>query len=143
MKKQYVNIYVSHLGKIMSNYSLLGVCLMLIILLATALSAFYYCLAFIIAFLAVIFTLGIVLYSNPEFIPSLFNAGDNMVAITTKACGAFPYLFGITFATSLVSLILLCTQKENKSVTRIVFSSIILALTVIFGLIFFLGGAGK
>lgn len=140
MNKKYASVYANHLGKILSNYSIVGLSLMILVVLSSFLSALYFILAFIISFIVVVVTFGLIFVSNPEFISNLFGKSEDIERILKIFANAFPYLFGITVATSLVSLILLCLNKEKRSTSKIVFSSLVLALTLIFGIIFLLGG---
>ena len=137
MKKTYANIYCGHLGKIMSNYSIVGVSIMLAILLGTLISAF--CIVFIV----VILSIGMVFIASPNFIPNLLNSGDGIMTFITSCYVAYPYLFGITIATSVTSLVLLCLQKDKKPIGRIVLTSIIIAITLALGIVYFCGGMGK
>lgn len=140
MNNKYGKIYASHLGTILSNYSILGSIFMLLVVLGSFLSGLYFLLAFVFAFVLVAITFGLIFVSNPEIITNLFKTGDNLTQILNICAKAFPYVFGITLGASIISLILLCLNKEKRSTKRIVFSSIILGLVLILGLIFFLGG---
>lgn len=140
MNKEYSNIYLAHFTKILSNYSILGTVLMLLILLGTVFFALYYIFAFVASVLLIVCTLGLVFISNPKIFGDIFNASVGMEKLLRYSHSAFPYIFGITMVVSIISLILLCVQKENRSVPRIVFSSCIIAISLIVGLIYLLGG---
>lgn len=143
MKKTYANIYCGHFAKIMSNYSIVGVSIMIAILLGTLVSALWYALAFCIVFIVVIFSIGMVFIASPNFIPNLLNSGDGMMTFITSCYVAYPYLFGITIATSVTSLVFLCVKKDKKPIGRIVLTSIIIAITLALGIVYFCGGMGK
>lgn len=143
MKKIYTNIYCEHFCKIMSNYSIVGASIMLAILLGTLVSALWYVLAFCIVVFIVIFSVGLVFVASPNLIPNLLNSGDGMMSFVTSCYVAYPYLFGITLATSITSLVLLCVQKGQKPVGKIVLISVIIAITLALGIVYFCGGMGK
>lgn len=140
MNKKYAGIYTNYLRTILSNYSILGLSFLIFVVLGTVLTAVYYFIAFFIAFIIIVCTFGLIFLKSPETISSLFKAGDNMTLILEICSKAFPYVFGITLASSVTVLILLCTNKEKRSTSRIVFASIITGLTLIFGLIYLFGG---
>lgn len=139
MNKRYLDIYASHFGKIMSNYAIVGLSAMLLILVGTIVSAMISVLCVMFGILLIFATLGLVLVTNKNFISEMFNSGSHLLEITTSLYKFFPYLFGITLGASIISLIVLCLQKDQRSTGRIVASSIILALTVVAGFVFFLG----
>ena len=116
---------------------------MLAILLGTLISALWYVLAFFIVFIVVIFSIGTIFIYSPGFVSSLLNSGDGMMTFITSCYIAYPYLFGITIATSVTSLVLLCLQKDKKPIGRIVLTSIIIAITLALGIVYFCGGMGK
>lgn len=140
MKKKYNSLYQLHFGKIMFNYSVVGLVLMTLIWLGSMLSALYFVLAVFIAFFSIICTCGLVFLTSPGFISGLFNNGEKLITVITKMYIAFPYIFGITIGASVLSIIFLSIQKEKRSVVKIVVSSIILGLSLIVGLVFLLSG---
>lgn len=140
MNKKYASIYTKHLGTILSNYSIIGFSFILLVIFGTFLSGLYTLLAFIFSFIIVVVTFGLIFVSNPELLSKLFSASDDFAFILKLCAKAFPYVFGITLASSIIALILLCINKEKRSVSRIVFASIITGLTLILGLIYLFGG---
>ena len=140
MNKKYLNIYTLHFGKILSNYSILGICFMSLIMLSTVLTALYYVFSFVIVVSTIIFTVGTIFVIKPNFIGDMFAGGDTMVNITKALNKAFPYVLGFTLAFAITALVLLCVQKEKKSTAKIVVSSVIIGLAVVLSLVFFLGG---
>lgn len=143
MNKTYENMYFTRFGKIMFNYSIAGLCLMAAIIFCTIFSALYYVLGAFFAFIVIIFTVGTIFITVPDFFSRVMGGGEALVMLTTKAFQIFPYVLGVTFVTSIISLILLCLQKEKRSVPRIVTSSIILGLTIIGGIFYLCGGFGQ
>lgn len=140
MNKKYLNIYALHFGKILFNYSILGIVLLCVILLSPFAAAFYYAIAFTIALALIIVTFGTIFVNHADLISSLISGGDNINKMLEICFKAFPYLLGITIGFSVIALVIACVQKEKKMTVRIVVSSIILALCVAAALIFYLVG---
>ena len=143
MNKTYSDMYLTRFGKIMSNYSIAGLCVMAAIIFSTIFSGLYYVLGIFFAFAVIIFTVGTIFITVPDFFSRVAGGGEALVTLSAKAFQIFPYALGVTFVTSIISLVLLCLQKEKRSVPRIVASSIILALTIIGGIVYFSGGLGQ
>lgn len=135
MVKNYQSIYCNHFGKIMFNYTILGLSIMVVILLGTILSAMYFIISFFLGLLIIIASLGTIFVISPNYISNLLQGGESFIGFITSLYVAFPYIFGITCAASLVSLILECVQKNGRSKGRIITSSIIFALTLIVGIV--------
>lgn len=140
MNKKYAGIYINHLRTILANYSIIGLSFLIFVAFGTILASLYYFMAFLLAFIIIVCTLGLIFLKSPETISGLFGVGDNITLILEICSKAFPYVFGITLASSVTSLVLLCVNKEKRSTSRIVFASIIIGLTLIFGLIHLFGG---
>lgn len=132
-----------HFGKIMFNYSVVGLILMALIWLGSMLSALYFVLAFFIAFFSIILTCGLVFLTMPGFVPGLFNNGEKLLSVIADLYKAFPYVFGITIFTSIMSIIFLSIQKEKRSKSKIIVASITLGLTLIVGLVFLISGGAN
>lgn len=132
-----------HFGKIMFNYSAVGLILMALIWLGSMLSALYFVLAFFIAFFSIILTCGLVFLTMPGFVPGLFNNGEKLLSVIADLYKAFPYVFGITIFTSIMSIIFLSIQKEKRSKSKIIVASITLGLTLIVGLVFLISGGAN
>ncbi len=140
MNKTYASIYADHFGKITSNLSIFGVSLMAIILLGSIISILFYVFSLFLAFIIIITTMGTIFISYPNFIHDMVNVNGALPKISMACLNAFPYIFGVTLAMSIISLVFLCIDKDRRSVPRIVFSCIILGLVVVFGVLFLLGG---
>lgn len=142
MNKTYASIYSGHFGKIMSNLSIFGVALMAMILLSSVVYIFFFMFSLFLAFAIIVATFGTIFIAYPDFIQKMVNMNGSANAITLACYKAFPYIFGVTLITAIVSLVFLCIDKERRSVPRIVFSSVIIGLIIIIGLIYLLGGLG-
>ena len=142
MKNNYANIYTAHFGKIASNLTIFGICLMIAILLGTVLSMMFSVLMFFLSFLLIVSTLGLVLLSNPGIVKDWFS-NSGMLAFAGECLKAFPYIWGATFAVSVISLITLCLQKAERTTGRIVFSSIMVGLSIILGIVYLVSGGAN
>ena len=143
MNKKYASIYTAHFGKIASNVTIFGLSIMIAILLGTILSMMFSVLMIFLAFIIVITSLGIIFLAQPNFFDNLFSGTDVAIAFAGKCLQAFPYIWAVTFAMSITSLVTLCLQKEERSTGRIVFSSIMVGLSVILGIIYLVSGGAK
>ena len=142
MKNNYANIYTAHFGKIASNLTIFGICLMIAILLGTILSMMFSVLMFFLSFILIISTLGLIILTNPGILKDWFS-NSSMLAFAGECLKAFPYIWGATFAMSIISLITLCAQKAERTTGRIVFSSIMVGLSIILGIIYLVSGGAN
>ena len=144
MKIKYNNIYVSHLGNICSNYSILGVVLMGLVLLSSVLSFMFYFFTFALGVLLVVFTVGIIFAIDKDLVHWLFVDSVSVMTKVVSICyKLFPYVLAVTLVMSVASLIILCCQKHTKSTTRKVVAIVGIVLSVVFGIIYLSMGLGK
>lgn len=120
---------LSRLGVILSNYAILG----LIIMCSTFMFFILYACFYIVLIFLTIATLGLIYVIAPGF-SSLWNVGDNFEGILNFINTTLPFVIPATLICAVASLVLLCLNKENRSIPRIVFASILIGLTVIFGI---------
>jgi len=131
-QKRIANMQLNHLGIILSNLSFVG----LILIISTIFFYLFYGLLVLIMILPVLFTLGAVLFANPDYFGWL--SGDSAIlTFMNNFTSALPVIAITTIVTSVLSLLCLCFFKGHKSWWRIVLCSIIivLALLVAFGVI--------
>lgn len=144
MKTRYNNIYISHLGNICSNYSILGLVLMGLVLLGSALSFMFYFITFALGVMLVVFTVGLIFAINKDLVHWLFIDSSSIMTKVIIICHkAFPYVLAVTLAMSVASLIILCCQKHTKSTARKVVAIVGIVLSVVFGIIYLSMGLGK
>lgn len=143
MNKKYASIYTAHFGKIASNMTILGLSLMIAILLGAILSMMFSVIMFFLSMLVVLATLGLIFIVRPHFIKDWFSSTDSTLVIAGECWKAFPYIWAVTLAMSIVSLVTLCLQKEERSTGRIVFSSIMIGLSVVLGIIYLVSGGNN
>lgn len=144
MKVNYRNIYVSHLGNILFNYSILGVSLLALVLMSSVVSLGFYLITFTLGMLLILVTLGTIFMMNADLVRWLIVDNSAIMADVVKICyKAFPYALAITLATSVASLIIQCCHKPSRSTARLVLSIVGTVLAVVFGIIYFVMGLNK
>ncbi len=115
---------VNRLGTIISNLSLVATCLLPLCIFSVFIPIFYY----IMLFMMVIFTLGLVFLTIPNF-GSWFTFGGSMMEVISKVTGhALPVLIALSLGGAIVSMVLLLLDKNNRQWGRI---GISIALCVI------------
>lgn len=128
---------VSHLGKILSNFAILGVVLCIASLVSFLLLALYY----LILIAVLLGTLFLILIAYPEFI-DLFAGGEQLTELMvtfTNTC--VPIIAPITIVVSVAAIAALAMSKQKNITTRLVISIICSVAAVIFTVIFtFMGG---
>ena len=143
MNKKYASIYTAHFGKIASNLTILGLSLMIAILLGTIISMMFSVLMFFLAIAIILATLGLIFLSKPHFLRDWFSNTDGTLAFAGECWKVFPYIWAVTLTMSIVSLVTLCLQKEERTTGRIVFSSVMIGLSVILGIIYLVSGGNN
>lgn len=125
-KNSIAAIRCSHLGKILSNFSILGA----VLCIATFASALLYVVYFVILIAIMLITLFTVL-ANPEFVELLQmeSAGQILQGLYGMV---LPIAAPATLAVSVLSVILLAVSRPRENIPRLVISS----LGVIIGLVF-------
>ena len=119
---------LNRLGIILSNYAILG----LVLMFSTFLFYIFYIVYYLIIASIVLLTLGMILLVNKDYL-SLFST-DVFNGINSAISSSMPYILVITLICAVASLILLCINKHNKSVSRIVFASILIGIVAIFAI---------
>lgn len=126
--KTLARMQVVHFGKILFNLQFVALAIMAASVISFILPAIYYVL--LVCFAA--FSLFI-LFANPTF-KSLWSGGETLTKIAAVMLQSWKYTVPIVAVLSIVSIVCLCFDKNNKHVARIVVSAIIcvLALVVLF-----------
>lgn len=143
MKNNYNNLYKLHFGKIMSNYSIVGLSFIILILLGSLISALYMVFAAFLAIIIIIASGGLIFIVNPTFLPGLFSGGEIFLNIMANCIKAVPYVIVVNIVSSILGLIFICFSKQPKTKGRIIFTSIILAISIIIGIVLLAGGLPK
>lgn len=125
-KSMALQTNLTRLGIVLSNFALIGTLLMLSSFLFFICYAIYY----IVLIFATVVTLGLIFLLVPNF-SSLFNVPDHIANITQAINTALPIVAPITLISAVASLILLCLNKEDRHVGRIVFSAVLIGIVII------------
>lgn len=131
-QKRIANMQLNHLGVILSNIALVGFLLML----GALLSFLIYGFIVLIMMIPVLFTLGLFLFSNPDYF-SWLSADSGFFEFMTRFINYIPTIGICTVVASALSIVCIAFYKGQKSWWRIVLCSIIvvLSLLVAFGII--------
>lgn len=126
---------MSHLGKILSNFAILGVALCLLSVAYFLLVAFYYiCLAMLL-----LCTLGLILVYIPNYM-DLFSSADAINAFVSNfTVNYLPIIAPVTLVVSVLSILLLALSRQ-RNIVRIGFTATCLLAAVVFTVIFTLMG---
>ncbi len=131
-KSEISKMYVSHLGIILSNISIVTLILGVSSLFITIFAAIFTGLWLIFWFVGIIFTVGTIFVMIPNYSSYLTKASDFLANIPFDTLmQIMKYTLPIGIVASIASIILLSLDKKNNHKGRIIFSSIVLALLVI------------
>lgn len=119
--------YSVHLGKILSNISI--VCM--VICLSSLISTLIVGLTFVFGLIFIILTFGTVFVIIPNYWNRLISSGDLLGYLSSFMETTWPYLAPIGIICAVVSIVLLSMDKYEKHPFRITVSSIIIAITII------------
>ena len=125
--KMTAKMYLIRCGKILFALSLIMTIISILPSFSLLLIAGYILFWFIV----VICSLGTIFVTNPEFAGSITSVTDNLANITTALLDASYYLLPLAIVAGVCSIIFLVTDKTDKHIPRIVFSSIFIAIAVI------------
>lgn len=131
---------VLHLGKILSNFAILGAVLCIASLVSFLLLALYY----LILIAVLLGTLFLILIAYPEF-TNLFTGGEQLTQLlVTFSNTCVPIIAPITAVISALSIAVLAISKQRNVTVRIVFAVICLVVSLIFTVLYtFMGGIGQ
>ena len=136
MKKEVAFMYIERLGKILSNYSIIGAFLLPISLV----SIFFYIAYYVVLIAIVIFTLGLIFVTHPGF-ASWFDF-SNFEVINQVLIMITPYIAATTAGLSFTSVGCLCFGlRGKKCIWRLVINSLIGAISLAVFLFITFGGA--
>lgn len=127
LAKKDFHKFLIRIGKIFSNISILALVFCFCGVISFAATAFI----LIFGLIAIILSLGIIFLYVPNFFDILMSAAEVSSQISTFFLNYFFIFAAIAIITSIVSLILLVTDKQTKHVARIVISSIVIAIVLI------------
>lgn len=120
------NMFIRHLGEILNNVSIFGCILGIMMYFSFFVSAFYFCFLLIIT-LATVGTIFLIIPNFSEwwaFLPKL----SEMTGVISNIS---QWVLMISAVLSAIALVLLLLDKGNRSKARIVWSIIILVLSIL------------
>lgn len=138
-KSSFSAMRVSHLGKILSNFAILGAVICLASVAYFLLIAIYYVL--LIAVL--LGTLFLILIYSPEFM-ELFSSTETLNAFVADFSSKYiPIIAPVTIAVAALAIAALALSKQ-KNTSRIVVAVICLVIATVYTVIYsFMGGGSK
>lgn len=132
-------MHVIHIGKILSNISIVAMLFVLISFLSITVSAPALICYYVLLCFSVVLSFGTVLLTDT--FANLWTGGVNAISKFSEILQViWPYALAITAICAISSLICLCFEKYNKSKGRIAFSITIIAITIIMLILFVIGG---
>jgi len=138
------NMYLLRTGKIFSNLAILTAVLSLSTLVTPLITILYYVVMFLIIIAIIVLTMGTIFATNPELISNLWdsfvNGGEFLRSVMEFLLDSLPYFMTAVAGISLVSLLFLCINKQEKITWRIVVSSLLVVTFAIGAVILFTGG---
>lgn len=115
------------LGVILSNYSILG----MLVIISSVLAMVMYGLSAIFWLILLIGTLGAILAIYPDYM-QFFSKNNLAARFVEFITPALPYVYWITLGTAVVSIVLMSFSYGKKPTAHIVLSSIIAGLCIMF-----------
>ena len=141
--KQTILNHTTHIGKILSDISIFGIVLSLVSVFGFVFVAIYYAFYYLFLILTIAVTLGIV-FVIPGY-TDLWAYDQVVVDIASAIASAGIIIAPLAVATSVLSLVFLLLDKKNLSLGRIIFSIVLIVITVVIliaGLIIGFGTGG-
>ncbi len=135
--KMAVQKNLTRLGIIFSNYTIIGI----LFLVSSFMFFVFEILYFLALILFVLLTLGFVFMYIPNY-GSLFDASEHFDGILNFINSTLPIVAPLTLFFAIASLVLLCLDKGNRNVPRIVFSSILIGIIAVIIIALLLGARG-
>lgn len=119
--------FLIRLGKIFFNWSVL----FLILCIIGALSAVGTAMTFVIGIIPIICTLGLIFLIVPGYWDALMNTSGFFVKLTDWFAHNYPIFVGFALGLSIVSLILLKTDRTDSHLFQTIFSSIVIVISLL------------
>ncbi len=129
-------MYLSRLSKIMFNLTIA----MIIFVSSNFAIGILGILAVVFGFMLILLTLGIILLVVPGYWDGIMSISDSSSDLLEFVAKALPIVAPIGLGVSILTLVLLCCNKHDRSVLRIVFCSI---FVVVFAILNILSWGGR
>ena len=124
-------MYSGHLGKILSNISIVAVFLSILGLFTIFLPIYYFLFAFIILIVASVFTFGLIYLAYPNFINDLFGFNDKLAVVLEFVMKALPIVAGISLVAAALSIIFLALDRTQNHSVRLTTSISLLVVSIL------------
>lgn len=134
--KEFARMRLIHLAKIISNLAIAG----LTFCIVNAASQLFIAYFVVLGVMFMIVTLGFVFAFVPNYWQIITSPLSLYESFFSKIIPYIPYVLGISIALSVVSIVLLSFDKYQKHTARIVFSAIVVLLSILVVSIFLTGG---
>lgn len=131
-KKDYTLLHLSHIGKILSNYTLLGAIFVMSSIFVFALTFLYY----IVLTILTVGSLGI-LFFIPGF-SAAWSGGEIIFQISAAVSAIGIYSSPVVAVLGIFSIIFMCIDKKNIPKGRLIVTSVFIGLTIVAALYTFI-----
>ena len=135
--KVLARMQVVHLGKILFNLQFLALAVMAASVLSFILPAIYYLMLICVALLTFC-----TLFANPTF-ASMWAGGETLTRVAEVMTQSWTYTVPISLALAVLSIGLLCFDKNQKHPARIAVSVIIALIAVVILVLKLINGGGN
>ena len=134
--KMLPSMYLTRLGIIFSNLSIICVVYCLGSVLTTILSA----LAIMLGFMLMIVSVGLIFIFIPNYWQLLMHNTDVIGVVNEFLIKTWPIVAIVGVCSAVASILCLCFDKTRNHIPRIVISSVMLGIIIVFALAIGLGG---
>lgn len=109
---------------------------LLLVYAASSSSVLFVAFIFLIAFIAIVFTLGLILVSDSSFFDNVINLSQKSAEIATFFLQNTPYFTIPSSILSVLSIIFLSIAFTKKHIANIVISSLIIIVNIVLTIVF-------
>lgn len=132
LSENKVKALLRRLGLIFFTISLV----LLLVYAASSSSVLFVAFIFLIAFIAIVFTLGLILVSDSSFFDNVVNLSQKSAEIATFFLQNTPYFTIPSSILSVLSIIFLSIAFTKKHIANIVISSLIIIVNIVLTIVF-------
>lgn len=135
-KEYLISFYMSRMGKIFSNISIVSLVLLICAILTPLLNVLLY----ILGFMLILVTVGAIFAVVPNYWQLFMPFVSGSSTFSGNLLNLIPYILIVGIVTAIVSSILLFLDKKNKHKGRIIYTIVIGVILVVALLVVLLGG---
>ena len=139
-KTSFAALRVAHLGKILSNFAILGA-----VICIASVAYFLFILVYYLVLISILLcTLFLILVEHPEFMNLFSNTEVINDFVINFSVTYLPVIAPVTMAVSALSIAALAVSKQKDGVARMVISIICLVVAAVFTILYtFMGGGAQ